>query len=124
MSAPYAQIEMMDMKESVAGHYTVHMYTTVEKILGVSYEEDKVRCRLALQPAAPFSAPCAGGPFLGHSFPAFPSRGRRRNAVRASSPLQPLRVFRSAAAARVWPPVGSATRSNGRGALPHPSAPQ
>jgi len=45
--------------------------------------------------------------------------------VRRVLGLQPLRVFRLAAGgAPCLPPMGSATRSNGRCALPHPSAPQ
>jgi len=70
---------------------------------------------LALQSAR--AATC-----LGHPLPACPSRGRRRKAVRAASPLQPRRVFRLAAVAPCLAPRGRGKRAQDAVAC-HPLSP-
>jgi len=95
--------------------YTAYMYS-IQAHTSVRREN----AQKAGTPRAARVAACLGRPF-----PAVPSRRRPQKRYAPSSRCSLLRRLPLAAGgAMFWPPVGEATRSNGRCALPHPSAPQ
>jgi len=88
---PTHSIEMRDVTERVARHYTVHVHTILEKNSvhegrrkehGWHTTENKVRRLLALQLAAPASASRTGGHISGTSLLGLPLQKKQASGTR------------------------------------------